>query len=78
RERRGTVSGALRITAPGELGRRRIAPIVAAFQLQHPQVTVQMQLTDAVVDLIAHDFDVAVRIGMLADSSLIAREIAPN
>lgn len=78
RERRGTVSGALRITAPGELGRRRIAPIVAAFQRQHPQVTVQMQLTDAVVDLIAHDVDVAVRIGMLADSSLIARELAPN
>ncbi len=78
RERRGTVSGALRITAPGELGRRRIAPIVAAFQRQHPQVTVQMQLTDAVVDLIAHDVDVAVRIGMLADSARIAREGAPR
>ncbi|AHI73947.1 LysR family transcriptional regulator [Burkholderia thailandensis] len=78
RERRGSVSGVLRITAPGELGRLRIAPIVAAFRRQYPQVTVQMQLTDAVVDLIAHDVDVAVRIGMLADSSLIARELAPN
>ncbi|MEK6354462.1 MAG: LysR family transcriptional regulator [Burkholderia cenocepacia] len=78
RDRRGTVSGVLRVTAPGELGRLRIAPLVAAFQQRHPQLTVQLMLTDAVVDLLAADIDVAVRIGNLADSTMIARELAPN
>ncbi|MBR8212002.1 LysR family transcriptional regulator [Burkholderia cenocepacia] len=78
RDRRGTVSGVLRVTAPGELGRLRIAPLVAAFQQRHPQLTVQLMLTDAVVDLLAADLDVAVRIGNLADSTMIARELAPN
>ncbi|MCA8233481.1 LysR family transcriptional regulator [Burkholderia cenocepacia] len=78
RDRRGTVGGVLRVTAPGELGRLRIAPLVAAFQQRHPQLTVQLMLTDAVVDLLAADLDVAVRIGNLADSTMIARELAPN
>ncbi len=78
RDRRGTVSGVLRVTAPGELGRLRIAPLVAAFQQRHPQLTVQLVLTDTVVDLLAADIDVAVRIGNLADSTMIARELAPN
>ncbi|MXN73368.1 LysR family transcriptional regulator [Burkholderia sp. 4701] len=77
-DRRGTVSGVLRVTAPGELGRLRIAPLVAEFQRRHPQVTVQLLLTDTIVDLLAHEIDVAVRIGSLADSSMIARELAPN
>ncbi|AOJ76292.1 LysR family transcriptional regulator [Burkholderia ubonensis] len=77
-DRRGTVSGLLRVTAPGELGRLRLAPLVAEFQRRHPQVTVQLMLTDSVVDLLAHEIDVAVRIGSLADSSMIARALAPN
>lgn len=77
-DRRGTVGGVLRVTAPGELGRPRIAPLIAAFQRRHPELTVQLMLTDAIVDLLAHDLDVAVRIGSLADSTMIARELAPN
>ncbi|KVL54678.1 LysR family transcriptional regulator [Burkholderia territorii] len=77
-DRRGTVGGVLRVTAPGELGRLRIAPLVAAFQRRHPELTVHLMLTDTIVDLLAHDIDVAVRIGSLADSTMIARELAPN
>ncbi|AOJ87014.1 LysR family transcriptional regulator [Burkholderia sp. MSMB0856] len=77
-DRRGTVSGVLRLTGPGELGRLRIAPLVAAFQRQHPELIVQLMLTDTIVDLLAQDIDVAVRIGSLADSTMIARELAPN
>ncbi|WP_175745615.1 LysR family transcriptional regulator [Burkholderia ambifaria] len=77
-DRRGTVGGVLRVTAPGELGRLRIAPLIAAFQRRHPELIVQLMLTDAIVDLLAHDIDVAVRIGSLADSTMIARELAPN
>ncbi|KVQ66474.1 LysR family transcriptional regulator [Burkholderia territorii] len=77
-DRRGAVGGVLRVTAPGELGRLRIAPLVAAFQRRHPELTVHLMLTDTIVDLLAHDIDVAVRIGSLADSTMIARELAPN
>ncbi|KVF25607.1 LysR family transcriptional regulator [Burkholderia vietnamiensis] len=77
-DRRGTVNGMLRVTAPGELGRVRIVPLVAAFQRQHPALTVQLMLTDTIVDLLAQEIDVAVRIGSLADSTMIARELAPN
>ncbi|WP_049621529.1 LysR family transcriptional regulator [Frateuria defendens] len=76
--RRGAVSGLLRLTAPNELGRRRIAPIVADFQRKHRQLTVQLELTDTVVDLLGGGFDLAVRYGSLADSSMVARELAPN
>ncbi|KVD51085.1 LysR family transcriptional regulator [Burkholderia sp. MSMB1078WGS] len=77
-DRRGTVGGVLRVTAPGELGRLRIAPLVAAFRRRHPELVVHLMLTDTIVDLLAQDIDVAVRIGSLADSTMIARELAPN
>jgi DNA-binding transcriptional LysR family regulator len=78
RERRDSVGGLLRVTAPGELGRRWIVPAAAAFQELHPQVTLQLELGDQVLDLIDHGVDMAVRYGALADSSLVARELAPN
>jgi DNA-binding transcriptional LysR family regulator len=77
-QRRDGVHGLLRITAPGELGRRWLAPIAAAFQELHPQVTIQLELDDAVVDLVDSGHDLGVRYGELADSSLVARALAPN
>lgn len=77
-QRREGVEGLLRVTAPGELGRRWIVPVAAAFQERHPRVTLQLDLSDKVVDLIDHGVDMAVRYGALADSSLVARELAPN
>jgi len=72
------IGGTIRITAPGELGRQWIAPALAAFQRVHPQVSVQLMVTDAVVDLLDAGVDVAIRYGSLEDSSLIARPLAPN
>jgi DNA-binding transcriptional LysR family regulator len=77
-QRRDGVHGLLRITAPGEFGRRWLAPIAAAFQELHPQVTIQLELLDAVVDLLDSGIDLGIRYGALADSSLVARELAPN
>jgi DNA-binding transcriptional LysR family regulator len=77
-ERREGVGGLLRITAPGELGRQWIAPAAAAFRELHPQVTVQLVLSDAVLDLVTSGCDLAVRYGALVDSTLVARELAPN
>jgi DNA-binding transcriptional LysR family regulator len=64
-------SGRLRVTAPAGFGREFIAPLVARFALAHPQITVSLELTDRVVDLVAEAFDCAVRFGELADSSLV-------
>lgn len=75
---RREVSGLLRVTAPGEFGRQHIVPIVADFQRQHPQLTVQLDLSDAVVNLLESGHDLAIRFGSLEDSTLVARRLAPN
>ncbi|HEX5343329.1 MAG TPA: LysR family transcriptional regulator [Duganella sp.] len=75
---RREVSGLLRVTAPGEFGRQHIVPIVADFQRQHPQLAVQLDLSDAVVNLLESGHDLAIRFGRLEDSTLVARRLAPN
>lgn len=72
------VSGLLRVTAPAAFGRKIVAPLVPALLSQNPELRIDLQLTDAVVDIVAAGFDVAVRIGRLQDSSLIARRLAAN
>ena len=68
----GPVRGLLRITAPVQFGRRHIAPIVARFLDTHDGVEVELLLNDRNIDLIEEGIDVALRIGVLADSSLSA------
>jgi DNA-binding transcriptional LysR family regulator len=74
-EVRSSVRGVLRISAPVQFGRRHVAPIVSAFLNQHPEMQVELSLNDRNVDLIEEGIDVAVRIGALADSSLVARQV---
>ncbi|MEP6549067.1 MAG: LysR family transcriptional regulator [Gammaproteobacteria bacterium] len=69
------VQGVLRITAPVQFGRRHVAPIVSAFLNAYPDVRVELRLNDLNLDLIDEGLDLAVRIGPLADSSLIARSV---
>ncbi|MEN5279168.1 LysR family transcriptional regulator [Brucella sp. TWI432] len=76
-EASGTVRGTLRLSLPATFGRMWIAPILPAFLRQHPGLTVEARYEDRYVDLVAEGFDVAVRIGDLADSRLIARTLAP-
>ena len=71
----GQLSGRIRLTGPTTLGISRLAPIVASFCATHSQVTVEMQLSDRRVDLVAEGMDLAVRIGNLPPSGLIARRI---
>lgn len=68
--------GALRITAPMSFGVRRLAPLVARFVKQHPQVEIELQLDDRMVDIVDEGLDLALRIGYPRDSSLIMRRIA--
>jgi DNA-binding transcriptional LysR family regulator len=77
RQRR-EVSGLLKITAPHSFGRRRLVPLLAQFSVQHPQLRIQLQLSDEVLDLIAGGFDLAIRYGELRDSGMVARELVQN
>jgi DNA-binding transcriptional LysR family regulator len=77
-DRRDVVSGMLRVTAPHAFGRGRIAPIIAEFAKCHEELSVNLELNDSVVDLLETGIDLAIRFGSLSDSSMIARELAPN
>ncbi len=69
--------GLLRLNAPVSFGTRQIAPLLAEFTQRHPRVTVELGLNDRLVDLVEEGWDLAIRIGNLTNSSLIARRIAP-
>jgi len=71
-------SGHLRITAPGGFGRRHVAPLVPAFLAQHPEVSLSLNLSDRIIDLMNEGYDCAVRVGDLPDSSLISVRLADN
>ncbi len=74
----GNLSGSLRVTAPCDLGRRHVQSVTEAFLAEHPQVRVELILSDEPLALVAEGVDVAIRYGVLDDSDLIARELAAN
>lgn len=69
------VSGSIRLTAPISFGIDYLAKALADFAAAHPSIELDVSLEDRKVDLVAGGFDLAIRIGNLADSSLIARRI---
>lgn len=71
------IAGPIRIAGPLSFGTRHLAPALAEFAKAHPKVELDIALEDRTVDLVAGGFDLAVRMGSLEDSSLIARKIAP-
>jgi DNA-binding transcriptional LysR family regulator len=71
-------SGHLRVTAPAGFGRRHVAPLVPGFLAQHPDVSLSLNLSDRVVDIVNEGFDCAVRVGDLPDSSLVSVRLADN
>jgi DNA-binding transcriptional LysR family regulator len=69
--------GLLKISAPTSFGSRYLAAAVADFLGHHPGISIDMVLNDRFIDLIEEGFDLAIRIGGLKDSTLIARKLAP-
>lgn len=72
-----TPRGVLRVNAPVSFGVQHLGPVLPEFMDAHPDLSVELTLNDRFVDLVEEGFDVAVRIGRLPDSSLIARRLAP-
>lgn len=72
-----TPSGTLKISAPVSFALKHLGKLITDFQMHYPQVNIDLQLSDRKVDIIAEGFDVALRIGHLKSSSLIAKYVAP-
>jgi DNA-binding transcriptional LysR family regulator len=71
-------SGRLRINAPLTFGNQHLAPLWGEFLKLHPQVELDITLTDRVVDLVDEGYDMAVRISRLSNSSLVVRKLASD
>lgn len=70
--------GTLRVTAPASFGRMHLMPALKGFLLQYPDLSIDLRLTDTIVDLVEGGFDIAIRNAELKDSTLIARKLASD
>jgi DNA-binding transcriptional LysR family regulator len=72
------ISGPIRLSAPIDLGRSYLVPVLDAFLAEHPEVTIDLYLTDGYVDLVGQGQDLAIRYGELADSTLRVKRLGHN
>ena len=70
--------GLLKVSAPTSFSRMHIAPYLADFFERYPEIELDIHLTDRFVDIIRDGYDIAIRIGELKDSTMVARKLAPN
>ena len=76
-DRQAEPVGTLRVSAPMVFGTRYLAAALARFGAAHPGLSIELTLNDRQVDLVEEGFDLALRIGQLADSALVARRLTP-
>ncbi len=77
-ERRGVIGGLVRVIAPFGFGRNHIAPMLGAFRKAHPELSVDLRLTDDLVSTPSDPWDILIRVAPLRDSSLVCRILAQN
>jgi DNA-binding transcriptional LysR family regulator len=75
---RQDASGLLRVTTSAAFGRQVLAPMLPALLRENPDLRIDIDMTDTVVDIVASGVDVAIRISRLRDNSLVAKRLAPN
>jgi DNA-binding transcriptional LysR family regulator len=73
-----TASGVLKLTAPSVFGQAIVMPLLPALFAQHPQLRIDLDLSDRVLDIVGEGFDLALRVATLGDSELVARRLAGN
>jgi DNA-binding transcriptional LysR family regulator len=73
----GSVRGRLRVALPLSFGATHFAPVLAQLAARYPELEIQASFSDRLVDLASEGFDAAIRLGILDDSTLVARKIAP-
>jgi DNA-binding transcriptional LysR family regulator len=73
----GSVRGRLRVALPLSFGATHFAPVLAQLASRYPELEIQASFSDRRVDLVSEGFDAAIRLGVLDDSNLVARRIAP-
>jgi len=71
----GALAGRVRLSVPTTYSHYRLPPVLACFAEQHPQVQVELNITDRNVDLVAEGFDLAIRLGPLPDRWLVGRKL---
>lgn len=76
-ELQGSPQGLLRVTAPMSFGVTYIAPLISEFIQQHPHIELELVLEDKLVDLVQDGYDLAIRIGELESSNLVAKRLSP-
>jgi DNA-binding transcriptional LysR family regulator len=74
----GTIQGILRVSVPSGLGITDIVPALPEFLANHPQLNVDLHLTNRMVDLVEESFDLAIRVGGLLDSRLVVRRLGAS
>jgi DNA-binding transcriptional LysR family regulator len=72
-----TVRGILRVAAPVTFGAMHLGTVVARYLARHPEVSIEIKLSDRYIDLLSEGIDLSIRIGRLHDSDLVARRLAP-
>ncbi|MGZ9043343.1 MAG: LysR family transcriptional regulator [Telluria sp.] len=77
-ERSARASGHLLVSAPAGFGRQHVAPLLPSFLSEHRDVTINLNLTDRLVDVVGEGIDVAIRISGMTDSSLVGVKLADN
>jgi DNA-binding transcriptional LysR family regulator len=75
---RATPQGRVKVSVPTVIGRSLIVPALADFADEYPDVDVVLSLEDRIVDIVTEGFDLALRLGDVGDSTLIARRIAAH
>lgn len=73
-----SVTGSLRVTVPATFGRQYVSPLLPEFMSRHPRLRLHVDLSDQMRDLVSDGLDLAIRIGTLKDSELVATRLASN
>jgi DNA-binding transcriptional LysR family regulator len=77
-EMNGRPAGTLRVTTSVSLGERCLVPMLPRFMELYPELAIDLNLNDTMIDIVAERYDMAIRLGRLADSALVASRLAPT